>query len=100
MAVKVLVTGAGGFIGHHLVRELKRRGYWVRGVDVKRPEFAPSDADEFDIRDLRSWENAVAATCGIDEVYALAADMGGMGYISAHHAKILHDNALINFHTL
>ena len=96
----VLVTGAGGFIGHHLVTFFKRQGYWVRGVDVKYPEFSPSDADEFELLDLRRWENCLQATRGIDEVYALAADMGGMGFISSHHAQILHNNALINLHTL
>ena len=98
--VKVLVTGAGGFIGHHLVTFLKRQGYWVRGVDVKYPEFCPSDADEFERLDLRRWDNCLQATRGIDAVYALAADMGGMGFISSHHAEILHNNALINLHTL
>ncbi len=97
---KVLVTGAGGFIGHHLVTYLKQRNYWVRGVDLKLPEFKTSDADEFEILDLRRWENCLTATRGMDEVYALAADMGGMGFISAHHAEILHNNALINLHTL
>ena len=97
---KVLVTGAGGFIGHHLVSFLKRRGYWVRGVDIKYPEFSNSDADEFEILDLRRWDNCLQATRDVDEVYGLAADMGGMGFISCHHAQILHNNALINFHTL
>jgi len=97
---RVLVTGAGGFIGHHLSRYLKARGYWVRGVDLKDPEFEPTAAHEFEILDLRRWENCLAATRGVDEVYALAADMGGMGFISAHHAQILHNNALINLHTL
>lgn len=97
---RVLVTGAGGFIGHHLVTFLKREGYWVRGVDIKKPEFTTTDANEFMLLDLRRWENCVQATCGIDELYALAADMGGMGFISAHHAEILHNNSLINIHTL
>lgn len=97
---KVLVTGAGGFIGHHLVTYLKQQGYWVRGVDVKEPEFAATAADEFWLLDLRRWENCLQATAGVQEVYALAADMGGMGFISAHHAAILHNNALINIHTL
>ena len=97
---RVLVTGAGGFIGHHLVTSLKQRGYWVRGVDIKRPEFTKSDADEFDLLDLRRWENCLRATRNIDEVYALAADMGGMGYLSSNHARVLRNNALINLHTL
>jgi nucleoside-diphosphate-sugar epimerase len=97
---RVLVTGAGGFIGHHLVSYLKGMDYWVRGVDLVHPHFAPSRADEFLILDLRRWDNCLAATADIDEVYALAADMGGMGFISAHHAEILHNNILINTHTL
>lgn len=100
MQTRVLVTGAGGFIGHHLVTFLKQRGYWVRGVDIKYPEFSTPDADEFEILDLRRWDNCLQATRNIDEVYGLAADMGGMGFISCHHAQILHNNALINFHTL
>lgn len=97
---KVLVTGAGGFIGHALVTFLKRQGYWVRGVDIKSPEFCSTDADEFELLDLRRWDNCLQATRGMDEVYALAADMGGMGFISSHHAQILHNNSLINLHTL
>ncbi len=97
---RVLVTGAGGFIGHHLVTYLKERGYWVRGVDLKYPEFTDVDADEFEILDLRRWDNCLQATRDVDHVYALAADMGGMGFISAHHAEILRNNALINLHTL
>jgi GDP-D-mannose 3', 5'-epimerase len=99
-AVKVTVTGAGGFIGHHLVSYLKRQGYWVRGVDLKLPEFSATEADDFALLDLRRWENCLRATDGVEEVYALAADMGGMGFISAHHAQILHSNTLINFHTI
>jgi nucleoside-diphosphate-sugar epimerase len=97
---RVLVTGAGGFIGHHLVTDLRKRGYWVRGVDIKEPEFSDIDADEFKLLDLRRWENCLEATKDIDHVYALAADMGGMGFISANHSTILHNNALINLHTL
>jgi len=100
MPTKVLVTGAGGFIGHHLVTFLKERGYWVRGVDIKYPEYTPVDADEFELLDLRRWDNCLQATRGVDEVYALAADMGGMGFISKYHAQILHNNLLINTHTL
>lgn len=99
-STKVLVTGAGGFIGHHLVSYLKARDYWVRGVDIKEPEFASTEADDFRLLDLRRWENCLEATEGIDEVYALAADMGGMGFISANHSQILHNNILINTHTI
>jgi GDP-D-mannose 3', 5'-epimerase len=97
---RILVTGAGGFIGHHLVSFLKARGNWVRGVDIKHPEYARSAADEFRVLDLRRWEACLQATQGVDEVYALAADMGGMGFISRHHARILHNNVLISTHTL
>jgi GDP-D-mannose 3',5'-epimerase len=100
MATKVLVTGAGGFIGHHLVNFLKDNGYWVRGVDVKYPEFGDTRADEFELLDLRRWDSCLQATRAVDQVYALAADMGGMGFISANHSQILHNNILINTHTL
>ncbi len=99
-STRVLVTGAGGFIGYHLTNELKKRGYWVRGVDLKQPEFAPSAADEFLVADLRLIDQCMEATQGVDRVFALAADMGGMGFISAHHAEILYNNGVINFHTL
>ncbi len=98
--IKVLVTGAGGFIGSHLVKYLKKKGFWVRGVDIKYPEFVDSEADEFEILDLRRWDNCLQATRNTEEVYALAADMGGMGFISNHHAQILYNNSLINLHTL
>ncbi|MDQ3374486.1 MAG: NAD-dependent epimerase/dehydratase family protein [Acidobacteriota bacterium] len=98
--IKVLVTGAGGFIGSHLVKYLKKKGFWVRGVDIKYPEFVNSEADEFEILDLRRWDNCLQATRNTEEVYALAADMGGMGFISNHHAQILYNNSLINLHTL
>lgn len=100
LPTRVLVTGAGGFIGSHLVTALKKKGYWVRGADIKAPEFSPSDADEFQLLDLRRRDNCLLATAGVDEVYALAADMGGMGFISAHHAQILYNNSLINLQTL
>src|SRR5439155_11236934 len=85
---KILVTGAGGFIGSHLGKFLKQKGYWVRGVDIKPPDYASEDeiCDEFLLLDLRRWGNCLEATECIDEVYALAADMGGMGFISANHA--------------
>ena len=97
---RVLVTGAGGFIGSHLTEYLKEKGYWVRGVDLKYPEFTESVADEFEILDLRLRDEALAAVDGVNEVYALAADMGGMGFISSHHAEILYNNSLINLNTI
>ncbi len=97
---RVLVTGAGGFIGHHLATYMKSLGYWVRGVDLKYPEYTKIDVDEFELLDLRRWDNCLQATRGVEEVYALAADMGGMGFISAHHAQILFNNSLINLHTI
>ncbi|HKB13373.1 MAG TPA: NAD-dependent epimerase/dehydratase family protein [Vicinamibacterales bacterium] len=97
---RILVTGAGGFIGHHLVSSLKARGHWVRGVDLVRPQYEPSAADEFIEIDLRDPAAARDVASGMHHVYALAADMGGMGYISANHARILHSNALIDLNTL
>ena len=101
MAKRALVTGAGGFIGHHLAKFLKNKGYWVRGVDIKEPEFEPTQADEFELLDLRKFENCLIATRGgFDEVYHLAADMGGIGYITAIHADITRNNVLINTNML
>ena len=98
---RVLVTGAGGFIGHHLVKRLKADGHWVRGVDIKYPEYEASAGDAFEVLDLRKAENCLLATRGgIDEVYNLAADMGGIGYITAYHADISRNNILINAHML
>jgi GDP-D-mannose 3', 5'-epimerase len=97
---RVLITGAGGFIGHHLATNLKQAGYWVRGVDLKRPEYTNMDADEFIVGDLRSRDVANEVTQGIDHVYALAADMGGMGFISSNHASILYNNSMINLNTM
>lgn len=99
--IRILVTGAGGFIGHHLVNRLKDEGYWVRGADLKLPEYEASRADEFEILDLRRYDSCLQATRGqIDHVYNLAADMGGIGYISASHAEIAKNNILINTHML
>jgi GDP-D-mannose 3', 5'-epimerase len=97
---RVCVTGAGGFIGHHMVSFLKEQGHWVRGVDIKAPEFEATRADDFLVRDLRSLDACIEATKGVDSVYAMAADMGGMGYISANHARIVHNNTLISLSTL
>ncbi len=95
-----VVTGAGGFIGHHLVKRLKAEGYRVRGVDIKHPEFEPTAADEFELLDLRRWENCRTAVRGAGEIYNLAANMGGIGFIEANKAVIMHDNVLINVHML
>ena len=95
-----LVTGAGGFIGHHLVSYLKQKGYWVRGVDLKYPEFSATEADEFLILDLRNFDNCLKATSNIFEVYNLAADMGGIGYITENLASIARNNVLINSNIL
>ena len=97
---RILVTGAGGFIGHHLVKRLKADGKWVRGADIKNPEYEPTAADEFELLDLRRWENCLLACHQIDQVYNLAADMGGIGYITAYLADIARNNTLINTHML
>ena len=100
MSAKILVTGAGGFIGHHLVKQLKARGCWVRGVDVKRPEYEPTPADEFALVDLRRWPECLQATQAVDACYHLAANMGGIGFITAYKAEIMRDSVLINTHML
>jgi GDP-D-mannose 3',5'-epimerase len=98
----VLVCGAGGFIGGHLVGKLKLEGYWVRGVDIKEHEFAPIAADEFMLLDLRQPEDCTAALSvgegTFDEVYQLAAEMGGMGFIHSAECEIMHNSVLINVH--
>ena len=100
MAKRALVAGAGGFIGHHLVKYLVANGYWVRGVDTKLPEYEPTKADEFEVLDLRRLDNCLMATRQVDEVYHLAADMGGIGYINFHHADAAGNNVLISTHLL
>ena len=97
---RVLVTGAGGFIGHHMTKYLKAKGYWVRGVDIKWPSYGKTAADEFEILDLRRWPNCLQATRGVDHVYNFAANMGGIGFIETVHGEIMHDNVLINTHML
>src|ERR1700730_14053830 len=97
---RVLVTGAGGFIGHHLTKYLTDRSYWVRGVDIKEPEYEPTAADEFELLDLSKMDDCLRATEGVDEVYGLAANMGGIGFIESNKAVIVRDNTLINMHTL
>jgi GDP-D-mannose 3', 5'-epimerase len=99
---KALVNGAGGFIGSHLVRRLHEEGFWVLGVDLKLPEFSESLADEFVVGDLRDPKVAEAAVEGIDDVYQLAADMGGAGYIftGEHDACVMHNSATINLNTV
>ncbi|GJE18451.1 NAD-dependent epimerase/dehydratase family protein [Methylobacterium marchantiae] len=97
---RVLVTGAGGFIGHHLVKFLKAKGHWVRGVDIKSPEYEASEADEFQLLDLRDARACRIAASGVQDVYHLAADMGGIGYITASHAGIVLNNTKINIHMM
>src|SRR6202044_3585826 len=99
---KILVNGAGGFIGGHLVKRLKEEGFWVRGVDLKPHDFARPPADEFILGDLRDPGLVKEVVDGIDEVYQLAADMGGAGYIftGEHDAAVMHNSATINLNTL
>jgi len=103
MTKRALVLGAGGFIGHHMVRRLKKEGFWVRGVDLKYPEFSEVEADEFIIGDLRDphlVEKVIDQK--FDEIYQFAADMGGAGYVFTgdNDAAIMHNSALINLNVL
>ncbi len=100
---RALVCGAGGFIGHHMVRRLKKEGFWVRGVDLKYPEFCPVEADDFVIGDLRDpYICRHVVDQRFDEVYQFAADMGGAGYVFSgeNDANIMHNSALINLNIL
>lgn len=99
---RVAVCGAGGFIGSHLVKRLKAQGAWVRGVDLKKPEFSDSPADEFLLGDLRDVSTAREAVADVGTVYQLAADMGGAGYIftGEHDAAVMHNSASINLNIL
>lgn len=96
---RILVCGAGGFIGHHLVRRLKEEGHWIRGADLKRPLFSATQADDFAVGDLREQEFVrQVVDQKFDEVYQLAADMGGAGYIftGENDADVMHNSATIN----
>ena len=100
MPRRILVTGAGGFIGHHLVKHLVQLGHFVRGVDIKYPEFEESPADDFRILDLRDHTAALEACAEVEDIYHLAADMGGIGFITAYHAAVARNNTLINLNML
>ena len=91
-----IITGAGGFIGYHLTNYLKKKGYDVIGIDLKKPEFSNTQADTFICADLTQQSHVKSSFQSADELYMLAADMGGIGYIDSVHAKIMHDNVLIN----
>jgi GDP-D-mannose 3',5'-epimerase len=99
---RVLVNGAGGFIASHLVKRLRSEGYWVRGADLKRPEYSDTAADEFVVGDLRDPNVVASVVNGVEDVYQLAADMGGAGYIftGEHDAAVMHNSVLINLNTL
>jgi nucleoside-diphosphate-sugar epimerase len=97
---KALVTGAGGFIGSHLVKRLKAEGFWVVGADLKHPEYERTAADKFCRVDLRTMDNCLYVTKEVDYVYNLAADMGGIGYIGTKLANIARNNSLINLNML
>ncbi len=100
MTKRVCVTGAGGFIGHHLCRYLMAQGYWVRGVDIAQTWGGRQDCDEFLQYDLREYNNALVATRHVDWVFALAANMGGIDFISKRHAEIVVDNTAITYNTM
>ena len=102
MTRRLLVAGAGGFIGSHLVKRLKNEGFWVRGVDLKKPQFSRTAADEFVVGDLRDPQTAVDCAEGVEEIYQLAADMGGAGYIftGEHDAAVMHNSAMVNLNML
>jgi len=97
---KAIVTGAGGFIGSHLVRRLKKNGYYVIGIDIKYPSFSQTEADEFILQDLREWPAVQSVFTPVDELYMLAADMGGVGYINTVNAEIVRNSSLITLHSL
>lgn len=101
MTRRAVVCGAGGFIGSHLVRRLLDDGYWVRGVDLKQPEWSSSPADDFVVADLRDPDAMTSALAGgVDEVYQLAADMGGMGFIHSAETEIMRNSMLVNLNVV
>lgn len=100
MEISVVVTGAGGFIGHHMVKYLVAKGYGVRGVDIKPSEYEPSSAHQFELLDLRRFDHCLIATRGANQIYHFAADMGGIGYITANHADITRNNTMIDLNML
>jgi len=103
MPKKILVCGAGGFIGSHLVKKFKKEGHWVRGADIKKPEYSKTEADEFLLLDLRERNNCrkvLNVKGGFDEVYQLAADRGGAGYMKPAECEMMENNALINIHMI
>ena len=97
---RVVVTGAGGFIGSHLVKFLRENGFWVRGVDIKLPEFMPTNSHQFLLMDLKNEQNCLKVTQKVDKIYNLAANMGGIGFITKIGADVMHDNILINTNML
>lgn len=103
MKKKALVCGAGGFVGNHLVRQLKKEGYFVRGADLKKPSYSKSPADEFlttDLRERKNCRKALTIRGGFDEVYQLAADRGGAGYMKPRECDMMENNALININMI
>ena len=98
--MKVVVTGAGGFVGSHLCRYLKNRGHWVRAVDIKWDNYITGYADQFVTTDLRKAESSLEVVKGMDRVYNLAANMGGIGYITTVKAEVMRDNVMINVNML
>jgi len=99
-AKRILVAGAGGFIGSHMMKYLKKQGQWVRGVDVKEPEFIESCADDFVLMDLRDADGCRRITKDVNQVYNFAANMGGIGFITRVKADVMHDNVIINSNLL
>ena len=98
--MNIVVTGAGGFVGHHLVSKLKELGHAVRGVDIVEPAYEATRADDFALLDLREYGNCLSACADMDQVYHLAADHGGIGYLSLELAQLARNNVLMDSHML